>query len=199
MVTDIDLVAGAGRGIGREIALFLAASGRRVAVNDLNPDRAHQTVVEIRAQEGQARAYPADIAKKVAVQVIANQLEDDGYRVAAVYNCARVTPANALLDMDEWEWRRTLDVNLTGAFVLTQVFGRVMRASGQAGLICHILRESEAAPAASAAYNAARAGLQAMVASAAAEFAALPIRVSIRHAQANTPAKSVLADPQSGA
>ena len=178
-VTEFALIAGAGRGLGRNLALALAARGDRLAINDLNPDRAAQTVLAIQAAGGHAKSYSGDIAKKVAVQVIANQIEDDGHAVQSVYNCARVLPKKNLLSMDEWEWRRTLDVNLTGAFILTQVFGRVIRANHPTGRIVHFLRAAEHDNLAElAAYRAGLAAVRAMTVSAAIELSPAGILVA---------------------
>jgi NAD(P)-dependent dehydrogenase (short-subunit alcohol dehydrogenase family) len=57
-------------------------------------------------------------------------VEDDFGGIDILVNHAAVEPHTSLLDMDEWDWHRTLDVNLTGAFMMTQSAGRVMRGSG---------------------------------------------------------------------
>ena len=139
--TPTALVTGAGRGIGRRLASALAENGLRVAVNDINPDRAAATARLVEAAGGAALVHIADISKKFPVQAMFNAVEDAWGRPDVVVNCARVLPRMGALEMDEWDWRRTLDVNLTGAFLLTQVAGRVMRPSGT-GLIIHVVGTS---------------------------------------------------------
>ncbi len=75
------------------------------------------------------------------VKNIINQVEDDFGHIDILINHAAVEPHIPLLDMDEWDWHRVLDVNLTGAFLMTQSVGRVMRARG-AGVIINLITES---------------------------------------------------------
>jgi NAD(P)-dependent dehydrogenase (short-subunit alcohol dehydrogenase family) len=106
-----------------------------VAANDISPINVDEVVNGIVAKGGRAKAYVDDMAKKVAVQNIINQVEDDFGRLDVVINHAAVEPRVPLLDMDEWDWHRVLDVNLTGAFLMTQSAGRVMRAQGSGTII----------------------------------------------------------------
>src|SRR5690242_6910250 len=64
---QVALVTGAGRGIGRASALALARAGARVAVNDLDPQPASETVAEVRKAGGQALALPGDVAVQETV------------------------------------------------------------------------------------------------------------------------------------
>ncbi|GEM_PF-110327 len=162
------LVTGAGRGVGRAIAEALAAQGVAVAANDINPDNLTQTVQHITQKGGRAREYLADVSKKFPLQAMLNQIEDDGSTIDLLVHTARVTPRRALLKMDEWEWRRTLEVNLTAAFLLTQVAGRVMRSRESGGLILHLVQTSTQPN--YAAYRAAAAGVLALARAAAQEL-----------------------------
>ena len=132
------LITGAGKGVGRRLAEALAGRGAIVAANDISPVNVEQVVNKINAQGGKSKAYIEDIAKKVAVQALVKNVEDDFGRIDVLINHAAVAPQVPLLEMDEWDWRRTLDVNLTGAFLLIQSVGRVMQAQG-AGLIVNLL------------------------------------------------------------
>ena len=142
------LITGAGKGSGRLLAQAFAKRGGIVAANDISPINVEEVVDQIIAQGGRAKAYIDDIAKKVAAQHIINQVEDDFGRIDILINHAAVEPNIPLLDMDEWDWHRTLEVNLTGAFLMTQSVGRVMRAQGS-GIILNLIEsargESEAA------------------------------------------------------
>src|SRR5215207_10210728 len=123
------LITGAGKGSGRLLAEVLAERGSVVAANDISPINVEEVVGQILARGGRAKAYIEDVAKKVGVQNIINQVEDDFGRIDILINHAAVEPNLPVLDMDEWDWHRTLDVNLTGAFLMIQSVGRVMRAS----------------------------------------------------------------------
>ena len=141
-LTDkIVLITGAGKGSGRRLAQAFAEQGAIVAANDVSPINVEEVVDQIIAKGGRAKAYVDDIAKKVAVQNIINQVEDDFSRIDVLINHAAVEPRVPLLDMDEWDWHRVLDVNLTGAFLMTQSAGRVMRALGS-GVIINLISAS---------------------------------------------------------
>jgi NAD(P)-dependent dehydrogenase (short-subunit alcohol dehydrogenase family) len=134
----IVLVTGAGRGAGKAIAEAFAAQGAKVVLNDISPVNVDEIVAQITASGGQARAYVEDVAKKVSVQAMINNLTDDWKRLDILVNCANVEPHTPLLDLDEWDWHRTLDVNLTGAFLLTQSVGRMMREQ-KGGVIVNVI------------------------------------------------------------
>lgn len=170
----VALVTGAGRGLGRALAKALAEKGLTVAANDLTPIHTDTLVEEIQARGGTARAYLADVSKKLALQTMLNEVLDDWDQVDVLVNHAEVEPKDALLDMDEWDWRRTLDVNLTGVFTVMQSVGRVMREQG-GGLIVNLLPEGPQG----AAYAASKGGLRALTQFAAGELAADNIRVEL--------------------
>lgn len=135
------LITGAGKGSGRMLALAFAKHGAIVAANDISPINVEEVVNQIIARGGRARAYIDDVAKKVAAQNIINQVEDDFGQIDILINHAAVEPQVPLLDMDEWDWHRVLDVNLTGAFLMTQSAGRVMR-SRASGVIINLITGS---------------------------------------------------------
>lgn len=172
--SKIALITGATRAPGPELALTLGARGWRVAINDLNPFVLDQIVQEITQAGGVAHAHHADIAQKLALQTILNDLEDAWGFPSLLINNTRVMPTMPLLDMDEWDWRRVLDVNLTGAFLLTQVVGRMMRARG-GGTIIHLLQPDDGAG--HAAYAATQAGVEGMAQVAEKELAVAGVRV----------------------
>lgn len=132
------LITGAGKGSGRKLAEVFANHGATVAANDISPINVEEVVEGIQARGGDARAYVDDIAKKVGAQALVKQVEDDFGRIDILVNHASVEPHFSLLEMDEWDWRRVLDVNLTGAFLVTQSVGRMMREQG-GGVIVNLL------------------------------------------------------------
>jgi 3-oxoacyl-[acyl-carrier protein] reductase len=132
------LITGAGKGSGRILAQAFAERGAVVAANDISPINVEEVVGQITAQGGRAKVYIDDIAKKVGAQSIINQVEDDFGCIDVLINHAAVEPRVPLLDMDEWDWHRVLDVNLSGAFLMTQSAGRVMRAQGS-GVIINLI------------------------------------------------------------
>ena len=188
----IVLISGAGKGSGRILAKAFAERGAIVAANDISPINVEEVVNQIVARGGRAKAYIDDIAKKVAVQNIINQVEDDFGRLDVVINHAAVEPRVPLLDMDEWDWHRVLDVNLTGAFLMTQSVGRVMRARGS-GVIINLITGSTRDESAEAAYLASMQGLAEFTRQAARELSPYGIRVYLVENVAEKVVERVLA------
>lgn len=129
------LITGAGKGSGRLLAVALADRGAVIAANDISPVNLDLVVDEIHLRGGRARAYVEDVAKKVGVQSVLKQVEDDFGPLDILINHAAVEPRVPLLEIDEWDWHRVLDVNLTGAFLMIQSAGRIMRARGSGVII----------------------------------------------------------------
>lgn len=173
------LVTGAGRGIGRAVAESFAQHGAVVAANDLTPINLDETVAQIRSAGNRAREYIFDVAKKMPVQAMIEQILDDWGRIDILVNNAAVAPRASLLEMDEWDWRRTIDVNLSGCFFTLQSVARVMREQG-GGTVVNIASTSDRsagfkdAPA----YVASKAGLIGLTRAAARELAPHGIRVN---------------------
>lgn len=173
------LISGAGKGSGRILAQAFAERGAYVAANDISPINVEEVVDQINASGGRAKAYIEDIAKKVGVQSLIKQVEDDFGRIDILVNHAAVEPHVPLLEMDEWDWHRVLDVNLTGTFLMTQSAGRAMRAQGSGTIINLISRTSVSG----AAFLATMSGLEGLTRQAVRELNPLGIRV---HAVENT-------------
>jgi NAD(P)-dependent dehydrogenase (short-subunit alcohol dehydrogenase family) len=133
----VALITGAGKGVGRRLAEELAARGAVVVLNDISPINVEEVAAGIHAKGGMVKVYVEDVAKKVGAQMLVKRVEDEFGGIDVLVNHAAVEPHTPLLDMDEWDWHRTLDVNLTGAFLMSQSAGRVMRAKGS-GVILNL-------------------------------------------------------------
>jgi 3-oxoacyl-[acyl-carrier protein] reductase len=132
------LITGAGKGAGRSLAEAFAAKGACVALNDISPFNVEEVAASILKNGGQAKAFVDDVAKKVAVQSMINDIEDEFGGIDILVNHANVRPRAALLEMDEWDWHRVYDVNVTGAFVVLQSVARVMKAKA-GGVIVNVV------------------------------------------------------------
>lgn len=173
------LVTGAGRGIGRSIAQGFAAEGAQVAANDITPVNLDETIAAINTSGGVAQAFIADIAKKMPVQALIEQVREAWGHIDILVNNAGVEPHAPLLELDDWDWQRTIDVNLSGPFYLIQSVGRVMREQGGGAMVniasiagrAHGLKDR-------AAYVASKMGLIGLTREAARELAAYNIRVN---------------------
>ncbi|MGE5251489.1 MAG: SDR family NAD(P)-dependent oxidoreductase [Bacteroidota bacterium] len=132
------LVTGAGKGAGCRVAEDFAAAGACVAMNDIAPNNMDALARLWTARGYAVKAYVEDVAKIFSAQALVNQVLEDWGRIDVLVNHAVVEPAAALLDMDEWDWHRTLEVNLTGTFLMMQSVGRLMRDQGR-GVIINLI------------------------------------------------------------
>lgn len=171
------LITGAGKGAGRALSEALAERGAFVAANDISPINVEQLVAQILANGGKAKAYIEDVAKKVGVQSLIHDVEDDLGKIDILINHAAVEPHALLLNMDEWDWHRTLDVNLTGAFLMMQSVGRTMQAKGHGVILNIVAGTGEGLSQDAGAYIASKAGLAALSHQADKEFSLHGIRV----------------------
>ena len=153
------LITGAGKGAGRALALAFAERGAIVAANDISPVNVELVVAEIESRGGKAKAYIEDVAKKVGAQYLVNSVEDDFGGIDILVNQAAVEPHTSLLDMDEWDWHRTLDVNLTGAFLMIQSTGRMMKEKGKGEILNIVTGSGRGGDKDAAAYLSSMAGL----------------------------------------
>lgn len=187
----VAIVTGAGQGIGAAIAHTLAAAGAKVAVNDINPDRAEKTAVAIQQAGGQAIGLAADIANKFQCADLIETTRAEFGGLHILVNNASVEPSKPIMKLDEWDWQRTIDVNLKGTFFMSQLCGRVMAgifdkkdgvedAKGEGGVIVNIgsMAGVEVPLADKSAYCASKAGMIGFARECAREFAQYGIRVN---------------------
>lgn len=155
------LITGAGMGIGRSLAIAFARAGARLALNDLTPINLQTTLEQVKAQGAEGESFLADVAKKMAAQTMVEAVMDRFGAIDVLINHANVSPSAALLELDEWDWDRTLAVNLKGPFLLTQSVGRLMKDRG-GGVILNLWRAEgpDWAGAGHAATAASKAGLR---------------------------------------
>ena len=178
----VAIVTGAGHGAGKAIAMALAAAGARVAVNDINPDRAYRAAAELRKGGGTAIGIMADVSNRFQCVHLIETTRGEWGRIDILINCAAIQPSASFLKMDEWELMRVLDVNVKGPFFMSQLVGRVMadryRADGARGRIV-LLAAAEPERAGLAAYAATQAALPALARACAREYAPLGIDVHL--------------------
>ena len=167
------LITGAGHDIGRALALAFAERGAVVAANALAPMDLDETVARVQAAGGQSQAYVADISSKLALQTMLNEIIDQYGHLDILIQAAGVEPRDVLLEIDEWDWRRMLDSNLTGPFLLMQSAGRIMREQGGGVMVNVVCVDGESRSAV-----AGKMGLLALTQVAANEFEAYNIRVN---------------------
>ena len=180
MHTRVALVTGASRGIGRAIAVELARAGFAVGVNYVHRlDQAEETVAAITAGGGEAAALQADVADSQAVEAMFATLDRRFGRLDALVNNAGVgTRIESLTDIDDATWRRTLAVNLDGAFYCIRAAVPRLQAAGGGRIVNISSGAAKTGGMIGAHYAASKAGLLALTAKAARELAREGIAVT---------------------
>lgn len=120
------LVTGSARGIGRTVAERLASSGARVVISDVLKDLAERTVHEFIDKGYDALAVTADVSNAEDVKRLIQEVVDKYGRLDIVVNNAGITRDTLLLRMSEDDWNKVIDINLKGAFFVTQAAAKVM-------------------------------------------------------------------------
>ncbi len=177
----VAIVTGAGGETGSAIALTLAKAGARVVVNDINPDRAERTAAAIRRNGQEALAITADVANRFQCVHLIESTRETWGRIDILINNAAVRPIAPILTMDEWAWQRCFDVNLKGAFFMSQLVGRVMvdenKERGGTIITIGAALSDEVLGSGLAAYRASKAGLDAFARECAREYGQYGVRV----------------------
>jgi NAD(P)-dependent dehydrogenase (short-subunit alcohol dehydrogenase family) len=178
----VAIVTGAGQGLGEAIAMTLAAAGAKVAVNDLNPDRAERVAGAIRSAGGEAVGITADVSNKFQCVHLVETTRAEWGRLDILVNNAGIEPVESILKLDEWDWDRCIDVNLKGTFLMTQLCGRVMADENgeRGGVIVNVssIAGVEIPLMHRAVYCASKAGMVGFARECAREFAQYGIRVN---------------------
>src|SRR6266566_2994548 len=144
LANQIAIITGAGRGIGRGIALKFAAEGAGIVCVSRTAENSEKIAGEIRALGRRAWPYAVDVADAAAVTAASEKILEETARVDILVNNAGVTRDGLLMRMSEADWDTVLDTNLKGAFLFTKAFtrvfvkqrsGRIINVSSVIGLI----------------------------------------------------------------
>lgn len=175
----IVLVTGASRGIGRAVAMKLAANGATVIINyNGNKEKADETVAAILEAGGTAERYGCNVADFAAVEAMIKYIVEKYQRIDILVNNAGITKDGLLLKMGSEDFDRVIDINLKGAFnclkhvtryMLKQRAGRIINMSSVVGLMGNAGQVN---------YAASKAGLIGMTKSAAKELGSRGITVN---------------------
>jgi 3-oxoacyl-[acyl-carrier protein] reductase len=175
---QIAVVTGAGRGIGRAIALKFAAEGADVACVSRTAENSEKVAGEIRALNRKAWAHALDVTDAAAVKATIEKILTDSGKVDVLVNNAGVTRDGLLMRMSDADWDAVLDTNLKGAFLVTKAFSRAMLKQ-QSGRIINIASViALIGNAGQCNYAASKAGLIGFTKSAAREFASRGVTVN---------------------
>ena len=137
LTNQIAVVTGAGRGIGRAIALKFAHEGADVVVVSRTQENSEKVAAEIRALGRKAWAHAVDVSDTAAVSAAAEKILAEAGKVDILVNNAGVTRDGLLMRMSDTDWDTVLNTNLKGAFLVTKAFSRAM-IKARAGRIINI-------------------------------------------------------------
>lgn len=165
------LVTGGANGIGKAIATALSAAGAHVIVSDLDDAAARATAAELGGE-----ALHLDVTDPGGVEAVAAETG----ALDILVNNAGIVHNGPAVEIAMEDWHRVLDVNLTGIFTTARCFGRAMVAAGKGSVvsISSICGHVPVWPQPQIAYNAAKAGVNLLTKSLAAEWAACGVRVN---------------------
>jgi 3-oxoacyl-[acyl-carrier protein] reductase len=179
-LTDkVALVTGASRGLGKAIALALAAEGASIAAVARSEEALKETLEAIRATGGVAEPFPLDVADEAAVEAAVEKIAARFQHIDILVNNAGVTRDGLLMRMKSEDWDAVINTNLKGAFHLTKPVGRLM-VRQRAGRIINISSViGLMGNAGQANYAASKAGLIGFSKSVAREFASRNITCNV--------------------
>ncbi|MGA2174638.1 MAG: 3-oxoacyl-[acyl-carrier-protein] reductase [Verrucomicrobiota bacterium] len=178
LASQIAVITGAGRGIGRAIALKFAAAGADIVCVSRTAGNAEKAAQEVRALGRKAWAHAVDVAVAEAVAEAGEKILAETGRVDILVNNAGVTRDGLLMRMSVEDWDTVLNTNLKGAYAFTKAFsraflrqcsGRIINVSSVIGLIGN---------AGQANYAASKAGLIGLTKALAREFASRKVTVN---------------------
>jgi 3-oxoacyl-[acyl-carrier protein] reductase len=125
LANQVAVVTGAGRGIGRAIALKFAAEGADVVCVSRTAENSEKVAGEVRALGRKAWAYAVDVADSAAVKAAADKISAEAGRVDILVNNAGVTRDGLVMRMSDADWDSVLNTNLKGAFLFIRAFTRL--------------------------------------------------------------------------
>jgi 3-oxoacyl-[acyl-carrier protein] reductase len=179
LADKVVLVTGAGAGIGRAIARRFAAAGSKVVVNDVTAEVATATAEQITTDGGTALAAAADVSNGEQVAAMFDAIMSHYGRVDVVVNNAGlVSPMLHFFEADEAWWRRIIDVNLTGHFLVSHPAARIMAKQGGGAIINMSSGGATRAHRSFTAYDATKGGIEALTRAMALDLGPYNIRVN---------------------
>ena len=173
----VAVVTGAAQGIGQATALRLASEGARVAVVDVDAERAAPVVQQIESTGGQAAAFGCDVSAREQVDATVEAVITRFGQVDILVNNAGITRDNLVFKMTDDEWDAVLDVNLKSVFLFTRAVQRHM-VEARYGRIVSLSSRSALGNRGQANYAAAKAGIQGLTATLAIELGPFNITVN---------------------
>ncbi|MGL5815015.1 MAG: SDR family oxidoreductase [Aeromonas sp.] len=179
-------ITGAGRGLGRAIALCLAAQGAVLALIDVNRTDLEVTEAELPSRDGRCALFVCNVADEAEVEATFAAIREQFGTLHGLINCAGILRDGMLIKVKEGElveklslaqWQSVIDVNLTGTFLCGREGAALMAQGGQGGVIINISSIARAGNIGQSNYAASKAGVASLVVTWARELARHQIRV----------------------
>lgn len=179
LAEKVAIVTGAGRGIGRAVALALAAQGAKVVVNySRSAEAAEEVVNKILGFGGEAIAVQADVANATQVDALLTQTKEKFGKVDILVNNAGITRDKLIQRMTEEDWDSVLDTNLKGTFLCCKAVARLF-VNQRGGIIVNIGSvNGKVGAAGQSNYSASKAGMIGLTKSLAKELGGRNVRVN---------------------
>ena len=160
-LTDkVALVTGASRGLGKAIALALAAEGASIAAVARSEDALKETLEAIRATGGVAEPYALDVSDEAAVEATIEKIVARFQHIDILINNAGVAITRDIQDLSEIDFDQTIAVNLKSVFLCTQAVLPLMRSKGWGRIVNISSGAARGAGAIGPHYNASKAGME---------------------------------------
>lgn len=175
-MSRVAVVTGAGQGIGRQVAEHLAAEGYALVLTDLREPA--DALAAVRGHGAEAIAVVGDVSDDGAVAALAASVDERFGRVDVLVNNAGISLLRPAEKTTPAEWRRVLDVNLTGPFLTCRAFGTRMLAAGGGSIVNIASIAGLHGVSDRAAYNASKHGLVGLTRTLAGEWGGRGVRVN---------------------
>ena len=131
----VAMITGAGSGFGRALSLAFAREGASIGACDINPATAKETVSMLETERGQATVVEVDVSVADQVDAAVTKIVAAHGRIDILVNCAGINGRSSVVDMEEQDFRRIVEVNVVGTFLTNRAVARQMIAQGTGGKI----------------------------------------------------------------
>jgi NAD(P)-dependent dehydrogenase (short-subunit alcohol dehydrogenase family) len=155
----VAVITGASKGLGKAMALALAKAGARLALVSRDAPLLEKVAAEARTHGAETRVYPTDVSSEEQVTQLGTQLAADFGKIQILINNAGINVRKPITDFTLEEWRRVLDTNLTGPFLMCRALVPLMKGQGHGRIINLTSIMSHVALAGRSVYAASKSGL----------------------------------------